>query len=252
MRVDVERGENESLATRQVPVIFMAAKEGEKEGESSEEGAEAGEEGAASEEVGGEQDDDEEEDEEGAPAASISLGFAEKPPHPAALSRLYFPSKLGGLPAWLDPLRLPTGDATRCSVCGDPLAFVLQVGMAAASFFLSRCHRRRPAPWQRSAGSDALLKCGNNSFRILLCSLFRVYDVNRRQVYAPLDSPDAFHRTLFLFSCRKGACAVSPGGLRAFRGQVIDRWPSSPPHSMVAMMSAVTRAAAHACLRARL
>ena len=80
----------------------------------------------------GEEEEEEEEEEEGGSdfgglAVRVGLGFAEKPPHPAALNRLYFPSKLGGSPAWLDPLKLPSGDASRCGVCGDPLAFVLQV-----------------------------------------------------------------------------------------------------------------------------
>ncbi|KAK7283693.1 hypothetical protein RIF29_13398 [Crotalaria pallida] len=65
-------------------------------------------------------DDDEEED----PA---TLGFVEKPKNQWSLLRQYFPSKAGGVPAWLDPLNIPSGRSSLCDICGDPLQFVLQV-----------------------------------------------------------------------------------------------------------------------------
>lgn len=57
----------------------------------------------------------------------ITLGFLEKPKNPLNLSRHFFPSKAGGLPAWLDPLNIPSGKSSVCDFCGDPLHFVLQV-----------------------------------------------------------------------------------------------------------------------------
>ncbi|VAH90030.1 unnamed protein product [Triticum turgidum subsp. durum] len=67
-------------------------------------------------------DDDEDEDEE----AEVMLGFLEKPKHPGLLRHL-FPSKAGGIPAWLDPMNLPSGNSSCCGFCGEPLHFVLQV-----------------------------------------------------------------------------------------------------------------------------
>ncbi|CAI8614898.1 unnamed protein product [Vicia faba] len=57
----------------------------------------------------------------------ITLGFLEKPKNRWTLSRQFFPSKAGGLPAWLDPLNIPSGKSSVCDFCGDPLHFVLQV-----------------------------------------------------------------------------------------------------------------------------
>ncbi|PPS14874.1 hypothetical protein GOBAR_AA05702 [Gossypium barbadense] len=58
---------------------------------------------------------------------SVILGFVEKPEHNWSLLRQQFPSKAGGVPAWLDPDNLPTGMSCVCDVCGEPLQFLLQV-----------------------------------------------------------------------------------------------------------------------------
>uniref|UniRef100_A0A0D9Z620 MYND-type domain-containing protein n=1 Tax=Oryza glumipatula TaxID=40148 RepID=A0A0D9Z620_9ORYZ len=71
----------------------------------------------------GYEDDDEEEEEE----AEVTLGFLEKPKHPGLLLRHLFPSKAGGIPAWLDPVNLPSGNSRCCGFCGEPLQFVLQI-----------------------------------------------------------------------------------------------------------------------------
>uniref|UniRef100_A0A2N9EUI5 MYND-type domain-containing protein n=1 Tax=Fagus sylvatica TaxID=28930 RepID=A0A2N9EUI5_FAGSY len=67
-------------------------------------------------------DDDDEEEEEFA-----TLGFVEKPKTRWSLLRHLFPSKAGGVPAWLDPVHLPSGKSCVCDTCGEPLQFVLQV-----------------------------------------------------------------------------------------------------------------------------
>ncbi|KAK7341801.1 hypothetical protein VNO80_24740 [Phaseolus coccineus] len=67
-------------------------------------------------------DDDEEEEHE-----PITLGFVDKPKNKWSLQRQYFPSKAGGVPAWLDPLNIPSGGSFVCDICGDPLQFLLQV-----------------------------------------------------------------------------------------------------------------------------
>ncbi|KAJ6334447.1 hypothetical protein OIU78_011350 [Salix suchowensis] len=38
-----------------------------------------------------------------------------------------FPSKAGGVPAWLDPVNLPSGRSCVCDICEEPLQFLLQV-----------------------------------------------------------------------------------------------------------------------------
>lgn len=56
------------------------------------------------------------------------LGFVEPAEDAADLLRHRFPSKLGGRPAWLDPLRLPSPEQLTCGATGRPLDFLLQVG----------------------------------------------------------------------------------------------------------------------------
>ncbi|XP_059435324.1 uncharacterized protein LOC132168219 isoform X1 [Corylus avellana] len=67
-------------------------------------------------------DDDEEEEKE-----FVTLGFVEKPKTRWSLLRQLFPSKAGGVPAWLDPMNLPSGKSCVCDICGEPLQFLLQV-----------------------------------------------------------------------------------------------------------------------------
>ncbi|KAK8946496.1 hypothetical protein KSP39_PZI006434 [Platanthera zijinensis] len=65
-----------------------------------------------------------EEDEE---EFEVTLGFAEKPKHPGLLLRHLFPSKAGGVPAWLDPVDLPSEKSFTCCFCMEPLQFLLQI-----------------------------------------------------------------------------------------------------------------------------
>ncbi|EYU46765.1 hypothetical protein ABFS82_04G011500 [Erythranthe guttata] len=67
-------------------------------------------------------EDDDEED-----RVPMTLGFAEKPKYPWSLLPQYFPSKAGGMPAWLDPVNLPSEKSSLCDFCGEPLQFLLQV-----------------------------------------------------------------------------------------------------------------------------
>ena len=55
------------------------------------------------------------------------LGFPEPALHPSDLLRHVFPSKVGGRPAWLDPVRLPSAEELRCPVDGSTMRFLLQV-----------------------------------------------------------------------------------------------------------------------------
>lgn len=70
-------------------------------------------------------DDDDDDDEAAAP--EVHLGFAVKPEGPMQLLRNHFPSKMGGTPAWLDPVRLPSTQQLQCLDSGLQLRFLLQV-----------------------------------------------------------------------------------------------------------------------------
>lgn len=71
-----------------------------------------------------EEGDDSEEEEEEEP---VTLGFLEKTKNCWSLLRQVFPSKAGGVPAWLDPVNLPSGRSCVCDICEEPLQFLLQV-----------------------------------------------------------------------------------------------------------------------------
>ncbi|XP_017124872.1 programmed cell death protein 2 [Drosophila elegans] len=57
----------------------------------------------------------------------IDLGFAEKSDDAAWLSNRYFPSKLGGQPAWLELEHLPATSQLQCSKCQAPKSFLAQL-----------------------------------------------------------------------------------------------------------------------------
>ncbi|XP_057440552.1 uncharacterized protein LOC130732545 [Lotus japonicus] len=74
---------------------------------------------------GDENDDFEDYDDDDDEKPEIGLAF--EPENQWSLCRQYFPSKAGGIPAWLDPLNIPSGRSSVCDICGDPLLFLLQV-----------------------------------------------------------------------------------------------------------------------------
>lgn len=86
------------------------------------------------------------------------LGFVEPPRKRADLLRHRFPSKVGGRPAWLDPLHLPTPEQLTCRVSGKPLDFLLQVGSGTAAQG-RRKPKRRPAALLLSTSAAALPGC---------------------------------------------------------------------------------------------
>ncbi|XP_058082948.1 uncharacterized protein LOC131230939 isoform X2 [Magnolia sinica] len=79
------------------------------------------------EEEEGEADDDDDDEDEAEEDVAVTLGFVEKPKNPQSLLRHLFPSKAGGVPAWLDPVDLPSKKSRNCGFCGEPLQFLLQV-----------------------------------------------------------------------------------------------------------------------------
>lgn len=56
----------------------------------------------------------------------VDLGFCEKT-DAWRLQSHFFPSKVGGKPAWLALKPLPKPDDLKCSICGDPCVFLLQI-----------------------------------------------------------------------------------------------------------------------------
>ena len=57
----------------------------------------------------------------------VELGFVEKPSHSLRIASRFFPSKVGGKPAWLNLRDLPDSEQMLCKMCGKPLVFLLQV-----------------------------------------------------------------------------------------------------------------------------
>ncbi len=57
---------------------------------------------------------------------SVELGFVDDA-EPVYLESHYFPSKVGGKPAWLALDKLPKTEELLCKVCGNPSAFLLQI-----------------------------------------------------------------------------------------------------------------------------
>lgn len=56
----------------------------------------------------------------------VELGFAEKR-EPEWLTNRYFPSKIGGKPAWLDLDNMPSANELACKICSQPMSFICQV-----------------------------------------------------------------------------------------------------------------------------
>lgn len=55
------------------------------------------------------------------------LGFIDQPNNAQYLLRQYFPSKIGGRPAWLLPCNLPTIQKLTCKYCNNIMTFLLQL-----------------------------------------------------------------------------------------------------------------------------
>eukprot|EP00004_Rigifila_ramosa_P011315 TRINITY_DN2403_c1_g1_i1.p2 TRINITY_DN2403_c1_g1~~TRINITY_DN2403_c1_g1_i1.p2 ORF type:complete len:286 (+),score=48.98 TRINITY_DN2403_c1_g1_i1:43-858(+) len=58
----------------------------------------------------------------------VFLGYLEPAePGDIRLTSMYFPSKAGGCPAWLDPVHLPSSESLLCPKCRTPMTFMLQL-----------------------------------------------------------------------------------------------------------------------------
>ena len=101
-------------------------------------------------------DDDDDDDDETADAelsdveTAVDLGYIAPLSHPLRLTRAYFPSKVGGRPAWLNPQHIPTSSQLMCAHCGDVMDFLLQLSAPIRAveptfhrtLFLFVCHRQ--------------------------------------------------------------------------------------------------------------
>lgn len=56
----------------------------------------------------------------------VDLGFLDKC-EPWLLTNKFFPSKVGGLPAWLDLDSIPSTEVLKCSGCSETMLFLCQV-----------------------------------------------------------------------------------------------------------------------------
>lgn len=61
--------------------------------------------------------------------SNVELGFIEKC-EPWLLTNKFFPSKLGGRPAWLDIEKIPQRSEVQCAECDNELTFLCQVSDA--------------------------------------------------------------------------------------------------------------------------
>ena len=109
--------------------------------------------------------------------AEVELGFVEKVSDPELLTSPFFPSKVGGKPAWLDIRNLPAPDSLACRVCGKPPVFLLQLYAPIPerscafhrSVFVFMC--KDPSCHQHQ---------GSKAFRVLRCQLPRENDYYKR------------------------------------------------------------------------
>jgi hypothetical protein len=63
------------------------------------------------------------------------LGYLEEPASATSLLRHRFPSKVGGRPAWLDPLDVPLASDLTCPLTHRPLRFLCQVSGSATNAY---------------------------------------------------------------------------------------------------------------------
>lgn len=58
--------------------------------------------------------------------SNVDLGFLNKC-EPWLLKNKFFPSKVGGLPAWLDLESIPSNERLKCDECNQQTLFLCQV-----------------------------------------------------------------------------------------------------------------------------
>lgn len=71
--------------------------------------------------------DDGSESDSDSDSSCVQIGILEVPTHQDRLLRKYFPSKIGGKPAWLNPRDLPSTSVLCCESCSKPMRFLTQL-----------------------------------------------------------------------------------------------------------------------------
>ncbi|XP_043284289.1 programmed cell death protein 2 isoform X2 [Venturia canescens] len=110
----------------------------------------------------------------------IDIGFVEECESWRLESR-FFPSKVGGKPAWLDLKNIPNSDDLKCNVCGTPCIFLCQIYAP---------YEDDPQAFHRTlyvfvCTDEACCKPNNNdNFKILRCQL------PRENPYYPFEPPE--------------------------------------------------------------
>lgn len=66
--------------------------------------------------------------------SKVDLGFLDKC-EPWLLANKFFPSKVGGLPAWLNLETIPSIDKLKCNECNQSLIFLCQVRLSSRLLF---------------------------------------------------------------------------------------------------------------------
>lgn len=100
----------------------------------------------------------------------IELGFVEKLEDPAVVTSPFFPSKVGGKPAWLALTGLPY--QILCKNCTRPLIFLLQVYVPSENLKSLSYHRTVFVFCCRNGNCYTSINC-NKPFIVLRCQLTR-------------------------------------------------------------------------------
>ncbi|XP_059483474.1 programmed cell death protein 2 [Neocloeon triangulifer] len=114
---------------------------------------------------------------------TVDLGFAEKC-EPWKLQSHFFPSKIGGKPAWLNLQDIPSADRVQCRVCQGPCIFLCQVYAPIES--QDECFHRTIFIFI-CPNVDCCLPNQSDNFKVLRCQLSRRNDFF--SVNPPVESP---------------------------------------------------------------
>ena len=130
---------------------------------------------------------------------NVELGFLEKPKSTTKLKSHFFPSKVGGKPAWLDLRNLPSPNNLICMNCGEQCTFLLQ--LYAPNNAREDCFHRTIFIFICKNPSCLLSKA--NYYRVLRCQLPRV-----NNFYSSEPPDDDINEELEIARTSKSLCIV--------------------------------------------
>lgn len=91
------------------------------------------------------------------------LGFAEDQ-EAWLLTNRFFPSKIGGAPAWLELQNIPDVSELLCDYCSEPCVFLCQVYETSTSTSGIQIHRKFPFRFTRDLNTPLMPSIGRFSF----------------------------------------------------------------------------------------